>query len=66
MKQVAKLGQLAGFNPLVPKIHELLHINYDLRMFGPASEGTSAGTFLVRAGSVSLCKVLWICVRRSV
>jgi len=38
-----KLADYVGFSPLIPKVHELLHAGSDLRMFGPASFGTSAG-----------------------
>jgi hypothetical protein len=39
-----QLGAYVGFCPLIPKTHALLHSVDDLKYFGPASFGTSAGT----------------------
>jgi hypothetical protein len=38
-----ELASTVGFCPLLPKVHDLLHVDYDLENFGPASKGTSAG-----------------------
>jgi hypothetical protein len=51
-----QLGAYAGFCPLIPKTHALLHCVDDLKYFGPASYGTSAGSFLRDASCSSKCR----------